>query len=156
MEKVFNGEWANQTWKILLYLEGAFDNLEGQDAITVKPLEWYANLEGDEGVPEASIGFRVSPASAKGVKTQYLWIGLWMGDDTARKDRPIWIQVLRGEQEVLWERLKTEFNDPDVVVDEEQWAVGLPWPLFESASNEEILAAGENLGGRISKALMAD
>lgn len=152
MENTFIRDWCRMTWRALLYLESSYDRLDEKKSVRVKNESWDAKTGDQKEKAEASIGFEVNPATAGGIHTSYLWIGLWLTENGLEGDRPIWIQVLRDEPDT-WERLKNEFKDELLYDTDDSWAVGLDWKLSENSTNEEIQAAGEELAERINRVL---
>jgi hypothetical protein len=141
-------EWCSQLWNLLLYLESAYRYFDKEASTRVRPnVSW--GVSDDES--EAEISFNVTRANQHG--NYLIWIGLWMiKNEQPRKNCPIWVQLLKYE-EGLWEKIKNEFNDPLVIIDEDQTAVGLPWLLSEDASKEDVKAAGEKLANHIINVL---
>ena len=149
MNNLFTKEWCRLTWQVLLYLEAAYDKLEAMESLLIidsKKATWANTWQSDEDDYECSIGFKIKPSDAKR-KRDYIWIGLWLTEECAKGDRPIWIQVLRDDH--VWDLIKAEFSEE--LLDDEEWAVGLNWHLPENASNEEVKSAGEGLAVRIIK-----
>lgn len=151
MSSPFNSEWYRLAWQILLYLNASYDSLNGAELVQVGHKGWGDDI-GTEG---GTIGFVAKPAKAKFAQF-YLWIGLWFNENgsfLAESDRPIWIQVLRDDQQ-LWERLKAEFKEALVYYTDDYWAVGLEWILPINATNDAVRDAGKELADRISKVLV--
>jgi hypothetical protein len=82
-----------------------------------------------------------------------LWIGLWVTESGPVKERPIWVQMLRNDEQ-MWERLKDEFSDAFILEPEEYWAIGLTWPLSADANIEQVRGAGQDLTNRITRVLI--
>jgi hypothetical protein len=144
--------WCRLTWQVLLYLESAYDRLDGGESIIVRDESWgaYTGEQGEK--PEANIGFEVKSATEKRTKGNSLWIGLWFTENGVKGDRPIWIQVIRDDIQI-WERLKSEFKEALVSDTDDGWAVGLEWTLSDNATNSDVRTAGEELADRVTKVL---
>jgi hypothetical protein len=69
-----------------------------------------------------------------------------------RPDRPVWIQDLRGDDQV-WQRLKSEFSEALVWDKKDMRLVGLIWELPPDATNEDVRTAGRKLADRIKRVL---
>ena len=146
MENQAEATWTSQLFKTLLYLENAWKKLEDKNFLVNYSEGWEAKYENDS----AMVSFRARPAGVAG--PGWLWVGLWIEQGLPRMDRLIWIQKLVNRRG-LWENLEAEFKGSDVVIDEDESAFGLPWLLTDDSSNEDIMAAGDELANRIIKVL---
>ncbi len=149
----YDKDWCLATWQILFYLETVYDRLESQEALKVENVNWGADKGEGEEHPDAIISFQVKPKSTKRTKGYYLLFALWFKSDGLEGERPIWIEVIRNDPQ-LWKRLKGEFREG--LLHEDDWELGLEWPLSDRPSNNDLQQAGEELADRITKVLTLD
>ncbi|MBC7350614.1 MAG: hypothetical protein H5U05_11680 [Candidatus Aminicenantes bacterium] len=68
--------------------------------------------------------------------------GAWDG-------HPLWITAYKED---LWNALKAAFESQNVVVNEDEWSIGFPWPISSEMSSEDIADRAGAMGKPIARA----
>lgn len=147
MQNSFNSDWCRLNFHLLVYLDEVWDTIVAHDGLIARDAGWGKVIDVDEqGTPEVSIGFEVRKNIPK-IKGNHLWVGFWQTGEELKNGRPIWIQIMKDEND--WQRLQDLF--PEGLKQEDEWGIGLEWPLplNANATLDEVKKEGANLGKRI-------
>ena len=134
----------------LYFMEMVYDVLEDEADDDEDKLDHYWGVETDvdEGGPAA---FAVIDLRRKGNKDSSLDLTRWFALPGCESPLPLYINVLRDDEEEVWEDLKAEFKEATVFEDDTR--LGLEWTLAADATRDQIRDAGRTFGRRLAKAI---
>jgi len=145
-----NEELNKQVFQSLFFMQQVFDVLEEAAEDNEDKLDEYWGAEGDaeEGGPAAYV---VIDLREKGKKDSLLDVTRWFPQEGCEQKLGLYINVLRSDEDEIWESLKAAF--PEAKVEEDDTRLGFEWTLPAGASRAEAKDAGQEFAKRIVDAI---
>lgn len=142
-----------QVFQALYFMEMVYDVMDDAADEDEDKLDHYWGVENDrdEGGPAAYV---VIDMRRKGNKDSSLDVTRWFPQPGCESTAPLYVNVLRDDEEDVWDDLKAEFSD--ATVDEEETRLAFAWSLPADASRDQIREAGRAFGKRLARAIWGE
>ncbi len=145
-----NEELNRQVFQSLFFMQQVFDVLEEAAEDNEDKLDEYWGAEGDagEGGPAAYVTVDLRE---KGKKDSLLDVTRWFPQEGCEQKLGLYINLLRNDEEDIWDSLKEAF--PEAKVDEDEARLGFEWTLPADATRDQAKQAGQAFAKRIVDAI---
>lgn len=131
-------------FRAVRFLEGVGSVIDEHLQIAFTDWSW-GSLE-ENGTEYAEVYFGCKP---KGKRGDFLYVAIVFTENGAWDGHPLWITSYKED---LWNAVKAAFEGQNVVVNEDEWSIGFPWPISSEMSSEDIADRAGAMGKAIAGA----